>query len=108
MGAGDVYDVDAEHFHSIRLPVPRPLQPSSPDGEEQELVAYVVAGATEPIVEEELRRHLESKLPRYMQPGLIAQLATMPRLATGKPDRRGLPEVERTRRRGSSRRSRRR
>jgi hypothetical protein len=24
MGAGDVYDVNAEHFHSIRLPVPRP------------------------------------------------------------------------------------
>jgi amino acid adenylation domain-containing protein len=72
------------------------------DGEDQELVAYVVASATEPIVEEELRQHLEATLPRYMQPAIIAQLAKMPRLATGKPDRRGLPEVERTRRRDPS------
>ena len=69
------------------------------DGENQELVAYVVASPDEPILEEELRRHLEAKLPRAMQPSIIAELATMPRLATGKPDRRGLPEVGRTRRR---------
>ena len=56
----------------------------------------------EAILEEELRRHLEAKLPRAMQPSIIAELATMPRLATGKPDRRGLPEVGRTRRRDPS------
>ena len=70
--------------------------------EDQELVAYVVASPQEAILEEELRRHLEAKLPRAMQPSIIAELATMPRLATGKPDRRGLPEVGRTRRRDPS------
>jgi ribosomal-protein-alanine acetyltransferase len=72
------------------------------EGADRELVAYVVPAAPEPFVEEELRRHLEAKLPRYMQPSIIAQLATMPRLATGKPDRRGLPEVQRTGRRDPS------
>ncbi len=65
------------------------------DGEDRELVAYVVARAAEPLAEEELRRYLEEKLPRHMQPGAIVQMETLPRLATGKPDRRRLPEVER-------------
>ena len=55
---------------------------------DKELVAYVVARTAEPLQEEELRRHLEGKLPRYMQPAAIAQLEKLPRLATGKPDRR--------------------
>ena len=50
--------------------------------------------SAEPLAEEELRRYLEEKLPRHMQPGAIAQLERLPRLATGKPDRRRLPEVE--------------
>jgi len=41
---------------------------------------------------------LEERLPRYMQPAAIAQLMEFPRLASGKPDRRRLPEVERGRR----------
>ena len=65
------------------------------DSEDRELVAYVVARAAEPLAEEELRRYLEEKLPRHMQPGAIVQMETLPRLATGKPDRRRLPEVER-------------
>ena len=71
------------------------------DGEDRELVAYVVARTAEPL-QEELRSYLEEKLPRYMQPGTIAQLEKLPRLATGKPDRRRLPEVERGKRREGS------
>ena len=67
---------------------------------DKELVAYVVARTAEPLQEEDLRRHLEGKLPRYMQPGAIAQLEKLPRLASGKPDRRGLPEPERGKRTG--------
>jgi amino acid adenylation domain-containing protein len=72
------------------------------DGEDRELVAYVVARTAEPLAEEELRRYLEEKLPRHMQPGAIAQLEKLPRLATGKPDRRRLPEVERRARTGQA------
>ena len=69
------------------------------DGEDQELVAYVMARTAASLPEGELRRHLEEKLPRHMQPGAIAVLADLPRLATGKPDRRRLPEIERRQRR---------
>ena len=90
---GEVEAVTAEHPS-----VEEAVVVARGDGENQELVAYVVACGTEPIDELELRRHLETKLPRAMQPAVIAQLATMPRLATGKPDRRGLPEVARAHR----------
>ena len=69
-------------------------------GGDQELVAYVVGRSAGPA-EEELRSYLREKLPGYMQPAVIEQLETMPRLATGKPDRRGLPEVRRGKRRGN-------
>lgn len=73
------------------------------DDEDRELVAYLVARTAEPLPEEELRQHLEERLPRHMQPEAIAQLATLPRLATGKPDRRRLPEVPRQKRTGEAR-----
>ena len=66
---------------------------------DKELVAYVVARAAEPLQEEELRRYLAEKLPRYMQPGAIEQLEKLPRLPGGKPDRRRLPEIARGTRR---------
>lgn len=69
------------------------------DGAARELVAFVVASAAGPLPEAELRGHLRERLPGYMQPGLIEQLARMPRLASGKPDRRALPEVTRASRR---------
>ena len=72
------------------------------DGEDRELVAYVVARTAEPLAEQELRRYLEEKLPRHMRPAAIAQLEKLPRLATGKPDRRKLPEVERRVRTGEA------
>jgi len=54
-----------------------------------------VASRARRPAEEELRRYLEDELPRHMQPGAIVQLDRLPRLATGKPDRRRLPQVER-------------
>jgi acyl-coenzyme A synthetase/AMP-(fatty) acid ligase len=70
------------------------------DDGDRELTAYVVTEMAKPLVEDELRRYLEEKLPRHMQPGAIAQLERLPRLATGKPDRRRLPGVERRANRG--------
>ena len=67
------------------------------DSGETYLVAYVVARTAVPL-HGELRRYLEQKLPRYMQPAAIEQLEHFPRLASGKPDRRRLPEVERGKR----------
>ncbi len=71
------------------------------DGAGKELLAYVVSRTAEPL-QEELRRYLAEKLPRHMQPGAIAQLGQLPRLATGKPDRRRLPEVGRASRGGEA------
>ena len=71
-------------------------------GDESGLVAYVVARTAEVIPEDELWRHLEQTLPRHMQPMAIAQLAAMPQLATGKPDRRNLPSIEPGRGRGAA------
>ena len=58
------------------------------------LVAYVVARRDEPL-HASLRRYLEERLPRYMQPAALEVLDQFPRLASGKPDRRKLPEVKR-------------
>ena len=68
-------------------------------GADKELVAYVAGRTAEPL-KEELQRYLLQKLPGYMQPAVIEQLERLPRLATGKPDRRRLPAVERGKRRG--------
>jgi amino acid adenylation domain-containing protein len=65
------------------------------DGAATELVAFVVTSTAEPLPEADLRRHLRERLPGYMQPAVIEQLERMPRLASGKPDRRGLPEIRR-------------
>jgi amino acid adenylation domain-containing protein len=69
------------------------------EGEEKELVAYV-AGRTAESLEDELHSYLQRRLPRFMQPAVIEQLDRLPRLATGKPDRRALPPVNRAERRG--------
>jgi len=72
------------------------------DYDERHLVSYVVVRRGRLAPEDELRRHLEERLPRPMQPASIVQLEEMPRTATGKADRRRLPEVERATRSGES------
>jgi amino acid adenylation domain-containing protein len=69
------------------------------NGDDKQLVAYV-ASQGGPVPEEELRGHLRETLPSYMRPAVIVQLGEMPRLASGKPDRRSLPEVEPSARKG--------
>ncbi len=63
------------------------------DGVGKELAAFVVARTQAPLPLPELRRHLAAQLPRHMQPAVIQQLDELPRLATGKPDRRKLPQT---------------
>jgi len=69
------------------------------DGINKELVAFVVARAAAPLSLEELRGYLAGQLPQHMQPTMIEQLAELPRLATGKLDRRSLATAERAKRR---------
>ena len=54
------------------------------------LVAYVVAAPA--VAPEDLRRHLATRLPAAMIPGVFVTLDALPRSAGGKLDRRALPE----------------
>ncbi len=58
------------------------------------LIGYVVPEGQEPT-NEELRSHLLQKVPDYMVPTVFMMLEELPLNASGKVDRRGLPEVER-------------
>jgi amino acid adenylation domain-containing protein len=63
-----------------------------------ELAGFVVARPGTRLDEAEqagLRRFLRQRLPAYMVPPVIEPLAEMPRLATGKPDRRRLRDTAR-------------
>ena len=55
----------------------------------QYLVGYYTAEGE--IDEKELRRHLSSKLPKYMVPNYFVKLDEMPMTASGKTDRKNLP-----------------
>ena len=59
------------------------------------LVGFVVPtpGAAIPDLEEELRRHLFSKLPDYMVPSIFCTLASMPVTANAKIDRKKLVDL---------------
>ena len=67
------------------------------DGDDVGLVAYVVAEIGTEVPEDELWAHLEATLPRQMHPMAMVALDALPRLATGKPDRRALQTQEPTR-----------
>jgi amino acid adenylation domain-containing protein len=56
------------------------------------LVAYVVFHAGRQLTASEVRQKLRERLPAYMIPGLIIELASLPRTPNGKLDRRALPE----------------
>ncbi|HEU4834049.1 MAG TPA: amino acid adenylation domain-containing protein, partial [Pyrinomonadaceae bacterium] len=61
------------------------------DGDKQ-LVGYVVS--ERPVNSGELRTQLSEKLPQYMVPAVIVELAELPLTANGKLDRKALPEPE--------------
>jgi non-ribosomal peptide synthetase component F/acyl carrier protein len=63
----------------------------TPQGDKQ-LVAYVVAWE-EGLAAETLRRSLGETLPEYAVPAVVVPLLELPLTATGKVDRRRLPEV---------------
>jgi amino acid adenylation domain-containing protein len=65
--------------------------------EERRLVAYLVPAQPSPPTVTALRRALAEMLPDYMIPAAFVMLASLPRMATGKVDRRALPLPEQTR-----------
>ncbi|HOR01588.1 MAG TPA: amino acid adenylation domain-containing protein, partial [Anaerolineae bacterium] len=67
---------------------------------EKRLVAYAVARAGQALSAAELRGYLQTRLPGYMVPSALVSLDTLPRLASGKVDRRALPEPAREREAG--------
>jgi acyl-coenzyme A synthetase/AMP-(fatty) acid ligase len=63
------------------------------DGDENRLVAYVVGvGGAEPPGVSEVRAFLGQRLPAHLVPQVVVAVAALPRTASGKLDRRGLPE----------------
>jgi amino acid adenylation domain-containing protein len=61
------------------------------DGD-QRLAAYVVAAPNRTIAVEAVRTRLARVLPAHMVPASIQVVGALPRLASGKLDRRGLPD----------------
>jgi amino acid adenylation domain-containing protein len=61
---------------------------------DKRLVAYVVAAPDQVVEAPELRRFLREKLPEYMVPSAVVELAAVPLLPNGKVNRRGLPPPE--------------
>ncbi len=61
---------------------------------DKRLVAYVVARNGEPFPAEDLRNHLQQRLPDYMLPAVFVELKSLPLTLNGKIDRRALPAPE--------------
>ncbi|MFF3195077.1 non-ribosomal peptide synthase/polyketide synthase [Streptomyces misionensis] len=62
--------------------------------EDPRLVAYPVPAAGAALRAEELRAHLRERLPDYMVPAVFVPLDALPVNASGKLDRRALPEPD--------------
>ena len=61
---------------------------------QDELVGYVVVNPSSGVTETDLRHELAKVLPPYMVPGIISFLTEMPRLPSGKINRKKLPVPE--------------
>jgi AMP-binding enzyme/Phosphopantetheine attachment site/AMP-binding enzyme C-terminal domain len=66
-----------------------PVPQTTSDG--QYLVAYVVAKRNPPPAHRDLRAFVRARLPDYMVPTLFVPLEILPRMPSGKVDRRALP-----------------
>ncbi|WP_395679522.1 phosphopantetheine-binding protein, partial [Inquilinus sp.] len=58
------------------------------------LVAHVVTAGAPGGLEAELQAHLAARLPDYMVPSRVVELAALPLLGNGKLDRRALPDPD--------------
>jgi len=67
------------------------VAPEEADGERR-LLAYVVARSERTVTAAELRNFLADRLPKHMTPAIFTLLEALPRLPSGKIDRRALPQ----------------
>src|SRR6185369_12466729 len=63
-------------------------------GTAQRLVAWIAADPAEADLAASLRDHLQARLPEYMIPAAFVPVAVLPLTASGKVDRRALPDPE--------------
>jgi acyl carrier protein len=84
---GEIEAVLAEH-ESVRQSV---VMAREDPAREKELIAYVVSEHGASDSEDDLRCFLKTKLPEYMIPAAFVFVASLPRTANGKLDRRALP-----------------
>src|SRR6185295_12251196 len=62
---------------------------------QQQLIGFYVAGVQPAPSANELRDYLKTRLPGYMVPGVVVELAELPLTANGKVDRQALEGLER-------------
>jgi amino acid adenylation domain-containing protein len=92
------YRIEVGEIESVLLDHPKVAQAAvvvraNQDGEKQ-LVAYVVSRTgAEPPANSELRTYLDERLPQYMVPDVCVVVENFPLTATGKLDRKALPEA---------------
>uniref|UniRef100_UPI000AB44108 non-ribosomal peptide synthetase n=1 Tax=Nocardia fusca TaxID=941183 RepID=UPI000AB44108 len=85
---GEIESALVEHGSVARAVVTAKSDPQTGD----RLVGYVIAAPSAAVDTDELRRHLTDRLPAYMVPTVLMVLDEFPLNASGKLDRRALPE----------------
>jgi amino acid adenylation domain-containing protein len=85
--------VDARHVEKILGEFPG-IASRAVVGEGNQLLAYYIEGAEDPVDVGALRQYMVGRLPSHMVPASFIAVSTMPRLPNGKLDRRSLrPEM---------------